>query len=268
MNETGQFNYFAASLMPQAKFLKEIYYLAVARYQLAKKFVKGKIVLDAGCGAGYGTALLAKAGAKKVYGLDFSLKSIAYCQSHYQRSNLIFQRQDLTKIEFPDHFFDCIVIFETIEHIQDFQKAIGELNRVLKPGGKILISTPNKAVYSPNTKKVFYPFHYHEFYLEDFQKILACFNIESIKGQYIRGRKMFLYRPWDPRRILRIIYANLPLLLKILITKGYLNIYYWLYEQKILPPSKLKLADVYFSEDLKYTRVFVAICTKEKKSDE
>ena len=78
---------------------------------------------------------------------------------------------------------------------------------------------------------------------------------------------MFLYHIWDIRRFVRIIFANLPFFLKTMITKAYLKIYSWLYQQKILPESKIKLADVYFSDDLKNTRIFVAICQKREKNE-
>ena len=96
MISENQKGYLEGSLMPQAKFLQEIYYLALARYQLASRYVKGKIVLDAGCGSGYGSEELAKAGAKKVYGIDLVADSINYCQTHHSHPNLVFRKADLT----------------------------------------------------------------------------------------------------------------------------------------------------------------------------
>jgi len=264
----NQRGYLEGSLMPQAKFLQDVYFLALARYQLACQYAQSKVILDAGCGSGYGSQILAKAGAKKVYGIDLVADSIDYCQTHHSHPNLIFRKADLTRLDshfFPDNFFDLICTFETIEHIKDYRKAIAEIYRVLKPGGLLLISTPNKAVYSPGTSKPFYPFHYHEFYLEDLKKMLKDFQIQKILGQYIKGRKMFRYSLWNPKRYIRIIFANLPFIFKIWITRIYLKVFFWLFQRKIYQPPKINLADVYFSDDLSITREFVAIVKKTKE---
>lgn len=257
-----QKGYLEGSLMPEAKFLQDIYYLALARYQLASKYVQDKIVLDAGCGSGYGAAKLAQAGAKKVYGIDLVPDSIGYSRTNYRHPNLLFRQGDLTKLDFPGNFFDLICAFEVVEHIKDYSKALAEFYRVLKPGGILLISTPNKAIYSPDTKKPFYPFHYHEFYLEDLKEMLGSFQIKKLWGQYIKGRKMLLYSSWSPKRFLRIIFANLPLWLKILATRLYLKIYFWAFKTGLYRPKEIKPADVYLSDDLAKTRVFVVICQK------
>ena len=158
-----------------------------------------------------------------------------------------------------------MIAFEVIEHIKDYHRAIDEFYRVLKPGGMLIISTPNKAVYSPDTSKPFYPFHFHEFYLKDLKAMLSSFEIKSIKGQYIKGKRMLIYGPLNPKIILRIIYANLPFFMKIAVTRLYLKIFSYLAAKKIYQPPKIKLTDVYFSDNLAQTRVFVAICQKTKE---
>ncbi len=69
-SKINKINYLEGSLMPQAKFLSEIYQMALTRYNFAIKYVRGKVVLDAGCGSGYGAKKLLEAGAKKVIGID------------------------------------------------------------------------------------------------------------------------------------------------------------------------------------------------------
>ena len=256
------------SIMPQAKFLQDIYGLAISRYQLATKYAQNKIILDAGCGAGYGANILAKSGAKKVYGIDIVAESIQYCQSKYLLKNLIFKRADLTNLDFPNNYFDLVSMFETIEHVKNYSKAIDEIYRVLKPGGLLILSTPNKAVYSPGTFKPFYPFHFYEFYLEDLKKMLADFEVQKILGQYVRGRKLLLYSRWNPKRLIRIIYANLPHTIKIWATRTYLRVFSWLYVKKIYQSAKIKLSDVYFSKNTAKTREFVVICQKPKSLNE
>lgn len=257
-------SYLEGSLMPQAKFLQESYTLAVNRYQWVKRYAKNKVVLDAGCGSGYGADGLIRSGAKKVYGVDINSESIKYCQEHHQQENLEFSIGDLAKLDLPDKSFDLIVAFEVIEHVKDCPKVISEFYRLLKPGGKLILSTPNKKIYSPGTKKSFYPFHWQEFYLEDLKKLLSRFQSLDIFGQFIKGKKMLLYPVWHPKRIIRIIYANLPFIIKIIIMRWYLRTYFWIYRKGIYHPKEIKLSDVYFSKDVNKTRIFVAICQKNK----
>lgn len=258
-------SYLEGTLMPQARFLQEPYILTLSRYRLASGYAKAKVVLDAGCGSGYGADKLIRCGAKKVCGVDNNLESIKYCRSHYRRKNLEFSKGDVAKLDFPQNYFDLIVAFEIIEHLKDPQKAIVEFYRVLKPGGRLILSTPNKKIYSPGTKKPFYPFHIQEFYLEDLKKLLSNFQKLEILGQYIKGRKMLLYPVWHPKRIIRIIYANLPFSVKIIIMRQYLRVFSWIYRKGIYHPKEIKLADVYYSKDINKTRVFVAICQKPDK---
>jgi 2-polyprenyl-3-methyl-5-hydroxy-6-metoxy-1,4-benzoquinol methylase len=257
--------YLESALIPaKTKFLHEAQ-ASQARYKLATQYAQNKVVLDIGCGAGYGSDQLICAGAKKVYGVDYIAHSIVYCQAHHRHRNLFFRQGDITRLDFDDNYFDQICAFEVIEHIKNYREAIGELHRVLKPGGLLIISTPNKAIYSPNSKKPFHPFHYHEWFLDDFKKILIGFKIQKILGQYFKGSKRLLYPKWSPKRLVRIIYANLPSALKKLIYHGYLKTYIWTYRKGISHPKEIRLSDIYYSEDLSKTGAFVAICQKLSK---
>ncbi len=267
MNLSKNKGYLEGSLLPQAKFLQETYVLAISRYHLSKSYAQNKIILDAGCGSGYGSEMLLKAGANKVYGLDICPESIEYCRTHHKQANLVFNVGDLTNIDFPDQTFDLICAFEVIEHIENYKQTMREFYRVLKPHGLLIISTPNKAIYSPWTKKPFYPFHYHEFYLKDFKNLLQKFQLQKICSQYIKGRKMLLYQPWDPRKYIRIIFTVLPFGLKVRLMKLYLRIFSWLYQSKIYHPKQIALGDVYCSQDLSQGRIFIAICQKSKEKN-
>lgn len=251
------------SILPQAEFLKDLYYLALARYNLALKYAAAKTVLEVGSGAGYGAAALATK-AKKVYGIDTCAESIEESQKEYKLNNLIFKVADATALGFSSNFFDLIIAFEVIEHIEDYPKAIKEFYRVLKPGGLLIISTPNKAVYSPGTKKPFYPFHFKEFELSDLRESFRDFTIIEILGQFIKGKKSLIYSVWNPKRMIRIIFANLPFHVKLLIMKGYLAISAWLYQTNILHPQPIKLADIYFSKNFSTSRSFIIIMRKSK----
>jgi GT2 family glycosyltransferase/2-polyprenyl-3-methyl-5-hydroxy-6-metoxy-1,4-benzoquinol methylase len=147
------------------------------RYYSIVDLVKDKIVLDVACGEGYGSAILS-GNAKFVYGIDISEEAITHAQLNYVRDNLKFEVGTVDSLPFPDQSVDIVVSFETIEHVDEIQQNLfmKEVKRVLKNGGMLIISTPNKLEYSdkPGYKN---PFHVKEFYLEEFYRFLqAYFN--------------------------------------------------------------------------------------------
>ena len=153
----------------------EIYKEHITRYEFAHRFIKtGDTVLDIACGSGYGTKLLANVKNSHIYGCDISKDAIEYAEKHYHGNNIIYEIQNISKLKYSDNFFDCIVCFETIEHVPDYEKAIKEFTRVLKKNGILIISTPNKDVtqnYEENE------FHYHEFSKNEFTTLLTrCFQ--------------------------------------------------------------------------------------------
>ena len=140
------------------------------RYALAKEFVKGKKVLDIACGEGYGSHLLAET-AEMVQGVDIDEIVIAKAKNKYAGRNLSFVAGSVEKIPFETSSFDVVVSFETLEHISAHDIMLGELKRVLKPGGILLISTPDKKSYSdkPGYSN---PYHQKELSEEEFRILL------------------------------------------------------------------------------------------------
>jgi SAM-dependent methyltransferase len=141
----------------------------IARYAFAAQFAARKRVLDAACGAGYGSAALAET-ARSVTGIDISADAIAWACTHYARANLQFTRASASALPLPDASIDLAVSFETIEHLPDWPAFLAEIRRVLAPAGRFVVSTPNLACYTesrgvtgPN------PFHFHEFEFEEFE---------------------------------------------------------------------------------------------------
>jgi 2-polyprenyl-3-methyl-5-hydroxy-6-metoxy-1,4-benzoquinol methylase len=115
------------------------------RYEFVSQFIQNKRVLDLACGSGYGSNYLAKSGALEVIGGDLDTETIADDKKRYQRKNLIFQEANGLSLIFADNYFDVIVSLETIEHFSEHDQTryLKELKRVLKPGGLLIVSTPN-----------------------------------------------------------------------------------------------------------------------------
>jgi GT2 family glycosyltransferase/tRNA G46 methylase TrmB len=118
------------------------------RYFLARDLCRGKVVLDIASGEGYGSALLSQV-ARSVIGVEVSADAVAHASAAYARQNLRFIVGDARAIPLESASVDIVVSFETIEHIYEQENFLAEARRVLRPGGTLLMSTPNRDVYSP-----------------------------------------------------------------------------------------------------------------------
>jgi len=138
----------------------------VSRYVLAATLVRpGDFVLDAACGLGYGTAVLAACSpGARFMGIDIDEGSVAYATQNFAATNsaLSYRASDVTQLSFlPDHSVDVIVSFETIEHIVDYDIFLAEAKRVLKPDGRFIGSVPN--LWCDETGNDPNPYHFHVF---------------------------------------------------------------------------------------------------------
>ncbi len=146
-----------------------------AAYMFAEQFARDKLVLDDGCGSGYGSYYLATKGAKKVIGIDVAADAVEYAKNRYHRKNLLYEVMNSNKLSFCDEYFDLVTSFQVIEHIRETGKFLGEVSRVLKSSGVALISTPNKQTYSSDTDIFENPFHVKEYYLSEFYDLLSSY---------------------------------------------------------------------------------------------
>lgn len=153
----------------------------IVRYAGAVPLVKGKVVLDIASGSGYGTAMLAVE-AKKVYGVDYDTEAINYAKKTFSKPNTTFIRGSATAIPFSESTFDVIVSFETLEHIEDYQKFIQEIKRVLKDDGLFILSTPNDKEFPEGAH-----FHIHEFERKE---------LESLLKKYFKYTKPYFQATW------------------------------------------------------------------------
>lgn len=151
--------------------VREIWYEHWHRYAFAAPIARGRRVLDAACGEGYGSALLAQHGAE-VLGVDISAEAIGHARRRYSViPGLRFQTMDVTALELPEASFDLVVSFETLEHLAEHDALLQGFRRVLKPDGLLLISSPDKATYSDASGHV-NPFHVRELYRAEFEALL------------------------------------------------------------------------------------------------
>ena len=114
------------------------------------------------------------AAAGSVTGVDISEQAIAHARARYPAENLEFRVADCLRLPFDDSTFDCIVSFETLEHLEDHRGLLSEFRRVLAAEGFLLLSTPDKAVYTDQQQNQ-NEFHVRELYRADFESLLASF---------------------------------------------------------------------------------------------
>ena len=140
------------------------------RYAVVLDVVKGKTVLDVACGEGYGSLLMADI-AHAVVGVDISDEAVRHATSLYEKQNLKFVQGSATNLTFPDDSFDVVVSFETIEHLARQEKMLAEIRRVLRPSGVLIISSPNRPVYSEESGE-HNDFHVKELDYREFDVLL------------------------------------------------------------------------------------------------
>ena len=154
--------------------------LHLKRYEFARPHCVDAEVLDAGCGVGYGSAYLAEV-ASRVVGVDVSEEAIAYARKRYRRPNLEFVVGNLLAPEFGDASFDAVCSFETIEHVENVERYLGHIARVLRPDGIFVVSTPR---VDATTQAPENPFHRVELSQGDFKAALqSCFEEVELYGQ-------------------------------------------------------------------------------------
>jgi len=124
-----------------------IWYEHWHRYAFVAPLVRGLRVLDAACGEGYGSFLLARVAAQ-VTGIDISADAVSHARQRYPAENLAFAEGSVIALPLPDASVDVVVSFETIEHLTPQREMLAEFRRVLKSTGILVISSPNRPVYN------------------------------------------------------------------------------------------------------------------------
>lgn len=160
---------------------EESEYEHLARYIFALPVIKGLRTLDAGCGDGYGSALLAES-ASEVVGIDISSAAIERASKKYKIPNLSFKVMDVRVISFDSSSFDAVVGYEVFEHIHTPQNMVEGARRVLTDTGILIVSTPNGALIKSGLPN---PYHVREYRLDEFNSILTEYFPEA-KFEYER----------------------------------------------------------------------------------
>lgn len=112
------------------------------RYWLARQHAAGRRVLEVACGAGMGLGYLGET-VEKIAGGDCTPRLLAVAQSHY-RGRIPLLALDAQRLPFAAETFDLVVVFEATYYFPDLAQFLGEVQRVLAPGGSLLIGSVNR----------------------------------------------------------------------------------------------------------------------------
>ncbi|HJQ41767.1 MAG TPA: class I SAM-dependent methyltransferase [Jatrophihabitantaceae bacterium] len=158
-----------------------------AAYEFALPLVAGKHVLEVGCGEGYGTALIASTAAS-VVGIDYDALAITHSARTYSGAH--FLRANLAALPIASQSVDVVATLQVIEHVWNHGEFVRECLRVLRPGGLLLVTTPNRLTFSPDSDVPLNPFHTREFTADELSHLLTRngFEIESVNGLHAGER--------------------------------------------------------------------------------
>lgn len=170
------------------------------RYVWASTRVRGRI-LDVACGTGHGSALLAARG--EVVGVDHDPAAVSLARTRVPSGE--FHVAEVPPLGFDDDTFDAAVSFETLEHIQDDHGFVAELRRVVKRGGPLLISSPNRAAASPNSVPPPNPYHVREYLLPDLIDLVHEAGFTDVEIWHQRRE-----RKWVAEHIAAAVIARIP----------------------------------------------------------
>ena len=175
----------------------------MTRYSWVSEFARGARVIDAACGTGYGSELIARfANPTLVDGFDVSTDAIAEATVKFGHvPGLSFRKADVVSLPVDDASYDLYVCFETVEHVTDDRALVAESRRVLDRNGMLVISTPNRDIVAPGTDLSHSPdnpSHVREYSVSEFVCLLS---------QYFSTIQLFGQSPYGTRyaEMLRLI---------------------------------------------------------------
>ena len=168
-----------------------------ARYAFAAQWAAGRRVLDVACGSGYGSRMLADAGAALVVAVDRDAAAVDYASQRYARPGALFLQGDVCAPPTAGPF-DLIASFETIEHLDEPERFVATCAGLLVAEGVFLVSTPYRHRVRLDGTPV-NPFHKQEWQTEEFAALLGrTFGDVTLFGQALKfgNRRWQLPRRW------------------------------------------------------------------------
>ena len=148
-----------------------VFQRSLLAYHAAAERITGD-VLEIGTGAGYGIEVVAPKAQRFV-----TLDKHRPAAELLDRPDVEFRQAVVPPLEFPEASFDCVISFQVIEHIRDDRQFVREIHRVLRPGGRFIVTTPNAPMSLTRN-----PWHVREYTADELRQLLgSCFaSVEAL----------------------------------------------------------------------------------------
>lgn len=194
-----------------------VFQRSLLAYVEAAKLISGK-VLEIGTGSGYGIEIISPVADEFVTVDKFETSALEKIKGH---DNVEFIQMNIPPlIGLEDNSFDFVISFQVIEHIKNDHDFVKEIQRVLKPGGKFIVTTPNKTMSISRN-----PWHIREYKIDELTNMLekyysfvdskGVFGNETVMKYYKQNKDsvnktmrvdIFNFQWWGPRWMLQIPY--------------------------------------------------------------
>jgi SAM-dependent methyltransferase len=190
------------------------------------KFFKGRAepaglkILDVGAGEGALT--------QKLHGMDYHMQACELFPENFRVPEVKCDRVDITQsFPYPDHAFDIVIAVEVTEHILDHERFFREIHRILKPGGRLYVSTPNILSMKSRIRFLFrgFPFAFNPLEMDNYNGLQHVASLSVDQYNYLALKHGFgqaeidIDREQSTSRFLRLLF--LPLILLSQRIKGY-----------------------------------------------
>ncbi len=195
-NKSHGNHYTGKRLTTNLHILKPMRFENLQRFKYFLNRFKGGRVLDLGCGIGEGSTLLSKREACKVFAVDQSYEVIHTARTIFPNSSVYWTVADGGSLCYAHNTFDAVISIEVIEHIPDLKTFLSEIQRVIRPGGFFMLSTPNRLISSPNLNML-WPEHFREYSPIELKSLLETY----FKKVEIIGETIPIYENNPIRRL-------------------------------------------------------------------
>ncbi|PRY42829.1 methyltransferase family protein [Umezawaea tangerina] len=152
-----------------------------AAYLDLLRYCADAVVLEAGCGEGYGARLIARRAAR-VVALDYDAFTAAHVGAAYPELDVV--RGNLASLPLRTASVDVVANLQVVEHLWDQEQFVAECVRVLRPGGRLLMTTPNRLTFSPGLDKPHNPFHTRELAPDELRELLT---VDGLRVEVLAG---------------------------------------------------------------------------------
>jgi len=241
----------------------------IQRYRFASRWCKDKVVLDAGCGVGYGTSFIKEHGAERVVGVDIANEALVVASTNYSGEGIQFVQDDCEELPMIVGPFGSIVALEVFEHLENPKAFLKRCVELLCENGTMIVSTPNAAILPKSVDGTpRNPYHVTEYTLTEFrsflEKYFSCCEI------FYQCRTPTLDLRADTKNVLECFKSNLQSNLAIRLANGVRR----LIKGSPYPMPDLNLLRYPAESDYQIVRdvtlpdetwVFIAVCTIPKK---